>query len=128
MKSEQILVDTNVLIQFFRLGGQGLYAQLLQSQNELMIAAATLFEFRMGFNDANREACEAILQNLRVLPFDAVCATTAAELFQYLKRRNSVPGERDLYIAATALAHNLPLATLNTRHFEAIPRLQVWAA
>ena len=31
----------------------------------------------------------------------------------------------DLFIAATAITHNLPIATLNRRHFERIDSLNI---
>jgi tRNA(fMet)-specific endonuclease VapC len=34
-------------------------------------------------------------------------------------------GDNDVWIAATALAHGLPLVSLNARHFGRVPGLQV---
>lgn len=73
---------------------------------------------------------EHYLKNkLAVLPLDRkvieVYATQKAEL----QRSGVVIGEFDLLIGATALAHKLKVATLNTRDFERIPGLMVecWA-
>lgn len=47
----------------------------------------------------------------------------AIQIYQRLKSTGNLIDLPDLFIAATAIAHELPLATLNTKHFERITEL-----
>ena len=49
-----------------------------------------------------------------------------AETRAYLRRRGELIADMDLLVAATALAHDLTLLTLNLRHFERIPDLKLY--
>lgn len=65
--------------------------------------------------------------NKIVLPFDNACASTAAVIYATLKANNQLIGAEDILIAATALTHNLPLATINTKHFSRVDNLRLIA-
>jgi hypothetical protein len=52
-------------------------------------------------------------------------ARVAADINSELKRKRKHIAIPDLFIAATAMANNLPLATLNKKHFERIDRLAI---
>ncbi len=61
-------------------------------------------------------------------PFSAVRMTDeiivrAADIYADLRTRGELIGDADILIAATALVHNLPLKTLNIKHFNRIPHL-----
>ncbi len=78
---------------------------------------------------AKRAATEAfvegLLQHLPVLVFDLVGARVHARLWADLARRGRSVGERDLIIAATALAHGHDVVTRDERSFPYIPGLVV---
>ncbi len=67
----------------------------------------------------------AIQNRLKIWPFDELAAQTFAALKARQKRRGRPIADLDLLIAATAKAHNLALATLDTRHFHEIEGLAV---
>jgi len=58
-----------------------------------------------------------------VLPFTAEVAEKSAEIFQNLKSRGQAIEHNDIFIAATALVSNLPVKTLNARHFSRVQGL-----
>ena len=58
-----------------------------------------------------------------MLPFDEPAAVEHARL--RLTLRQTPIGERDLMIAAIALAHRLDVATINTTEFKRVPKLKV---
>jgi tRNA(fMet)-specific endonuclease VapC len=60
-----------------------------------------------------------------VLPFNAEISIEAANIDSDLKRKRKQIAVPDLFISATAIYHNLPLATLNKKHFERIDKLQL---
>ncbi len=120
-----ILIDTNVLIRAER--GQELPETLIrQSPDELIfIAAITASELLHGIHRANssarrerrREFVENILQAVNILPFDLEVARVHARIWADLMSRGQLIGAHDLLIAATALTHDLELATGNEREF-----------
>jgi tRNA(fMet)-specific endonuclease VapC len=69
-----------------------------------------------------------VLQAVPILPFDLAVAQIHARLWADFQRRGERIGAHDLMIAATALAHDLTVATQNKRHFEKVEGLglAVW--
>jgi len=63
------------------------------------------------------------------LPFDAAAARSFAQVAAALREAGRKPAARayDAMIAAVALAHGLPLFTVNAVDFEGIPGLEVIA-
>jgi tRNA(fMet)-specific endonuclease VapC len=62
---------------------------------------------------------------LAILPLDSACATAYADLRLACQRDGCPVADLDLLIAATAKAKGLILATLNIRHFNVIPGINV---
>lgn len=62
---------------------------------------------------------------LEVIPFDRLAAEAYARIYASERKAGRERPDFDLLIAATAKAHHLILATLNTRHFEGIEGLAV---
>lgn len=60
-----------------------------------------------------------------VLPYDRLIARRWAELKVEVESKGNALEINDLWIAATALRHGIPLATNNRRHFERVPDLQL---
>jgi len=60
-----------------------------------------------------------------ILPFNAEVSIKAANIDAALKKKRKQIAIPDLFIAATAIFHNVPLATLNKKHFERIDELEV---
>lgn len=67
------------------------------------------------------------LQLFTVIEIDEVIAWSASRVARELKKAGRHIGDNDIWIAATALAHGLPLVSLNARHFNRVPGLQVLA-
>ena len=67
------------------------------------------------------------LAHLNVLDFDADVAKRHAAIWAAMEARGNLIGAHDLEIAATALFHGQPLATLNTKEFQRVPGLQLIA-
>ena len=62
-----------------------------------------------------------------VVAFDADAAERHATIRHALAMSGTPIGERDLVIAATALAHGFIVATANLREFQRVPKLTVEA-
>lgn len=60
-----------------------------------------------------------------VIEVDETVAWEASRISRQLDRTGLHIGDNDVWIAATAVAHNLPLVSRNRRHFARVPGLQV---
>ncbi len=67
----------------------------------------------------------ALLSEL--LPLDLAVAREHARIWAGLAEQGEIIGPYDLIIAATAVAHKSPLATLNFREFQKVEGLDVLA-
>ncbi|MEM7538573.1 MAG: type II toxin-antitoxin system VapC family toxin [Chloroflexota bacterium] len=126
MDHNQILVDTSILIEHLRKKRKDQTTFFkATNQYECYISSVTEFEFAVGTTEQNRVFVKQLLAQLPVLPFDSVCAQTAAEIYQTLKSKNQLISVPDIFIVATALAHDIPLQTLNVKHFARVEQLQL---
>ena len=124
MENSRILVDTNILIDHFRKKRKSatlLYR--LNGQYHLTISAITEFEFLSGFSKTQDAIGREIVREMDVLSFNTECVRQAVTIYRALKTRNALVPPMDIFIAATAIVHQLPLATLNAKHFERIKEL-----
>jgi predicted nucleic acid-binding protein len=126
VERERILIDTSILIDHLRKQKKErtLFYQL-SPHCEFVISSITEFEFRIGATPKNREFMQKLLSVLPVLAFDSSCVNTATELYQDLKTKNKLLPMPDIFIAATALTHDMTLLTLNRKHFERIENLKL---
>lgn len=84
-----------------------------------------LHRARNAIQRVRRQAfLEFVLELMPVLPFDLTEARIFAELWARLLRAGTQIAERDLMIAATALARDYRVATRDKRSFSKIPNLQ----
>jgi tRNA(fMet)-specific endonuclease VapC len=123
-----LLLDTSVLIQSVRAEDKSktLLGSLAGTRGAA-ISAITLMELEFGtLSEAHRAFRDRIVHDYPVLPFDARAAEIAGDIYRQLRaegRRLDMP---DLMIAAVAVAHGLPLATVNVRHFDRVPQLRLY--
>ena len=129
------LIDASVLVEIER-GGLDLQAVLeAQADLEVAISAVTASELLHGVHRATqgkrrmrREAfVEHLLGRLPVVPFDLLAARVHARLWAELAAKGTPVGERDLLIAATAVARGYAVATHDTRSFPRIPGVTLLA-
>jgi tRNA(fMet)-specific endonuclease VapC len=131
------LLDTNVISDYVR-GNPQIDARIQQNHlADLAISSITCMEIEQGFllSNRSRERYELItstfLKDIHILNFDQEVAIVAAQLRIYLKKNHpqtgsaTPAGNEDLYIAATALTHNLILVTHNTSDFLYFPNLRL---
>lgn len=90
-----------------------------------------LYEIELSPSPVLRPAWERLLRDrFPVLPVDGEVAAIYARLQARAVQSGQPRPQFDLLIAATAIAHNLTLATCNPRDFAGIPGLRVedWSA
>lgn len=127
------LIDTSVAIALERQGKSVEEIQERMGSDAVAVAAITASELLHGVHRADtavrRERrlrhIEDILDSVTVLPFDLDTARIHARIWADLAARGQLIGPHDLIIAAAALAHDLPIVTLNPGHFERVEGLRV---
>jgi predicted nucleic acid-binding protein len=62
---------------------------------------------------------------LQILPFDKECSDNAIKIYIDLLKANKMIDLADILIGSTALTHNIPIATLNEKHFSRIKGLEI---
>lgn len=130
-----VLLDSSVLIALER-DSAGVHRLVERSGGETAaISAVTASELLHGVNraeSAQRRArregfVETVLSALVVYPFDLAVARVHARIWADLAAAGRRIGAHDLIIAATALAHDLPLATRNSDEFRRVEGLELIA-
>lgn len=126
-----LILDTSVLIATER--GRFRLSDLYRAyaREQFHIAAITVAELAHGVERADtperRTARAAIIEqflaHLEVLEYDAAVARRHAVLWAGLEKKGKMIGPYDLLIAATALAHDYGVVTLNSSEFQRVPAL-----
>ena len=127
-----MLFDTTFLIDYERevkRNRPGLaHAFLVHHSNApLYISILSVGEFAEGFGPTQQSDCWLCLRHYTVLDLDNDIAWAAGQVSRQLRGRGETIGENDVWIAATALHHQLALVTNNTQHFLRVAGLQVMA-
>ena len=125
-----MIIDTNVLIWLereTRKGVPGAATGFFESLSEtrLCVTPTIAGEIACGASMSGRDAWEKFLLPFEMLTIDAEAAWHYGNQYRALAGRGELIGSNDLWIAATALAHELPLATGNVQEFERVRGLTV---
>ena len=123
-------LDTNTLIFFFKGIGRVKEQLLATSPAEIAIPSVVLYELEVGIAQSThasrrRRELDALLEVVRVLPFDSSAAKISSRISAELRSRGSVIGPMDTLIAGTALAGSATLVTHNEKEFSRVPGLQL---
>lgn len=138
-----ILIDTNVISELWKIAPSPAVMAWLDAQavETLYLSAIALAELRYGIaampEGKRRTVYAQRLENDvlplfegRVLAFGQAEAKTYAELMARAKAQGLAIGKADGYIAASAAAHGLAVATRDTHPFQAagLDVINPWAA
>ena len=122
MESSGILVDTSIVIDYLRSHNrvQTNFIKLFKD-NRLYLSTISVFELLNGStSEVKRLDVETVCAEINILDFNIDTAKIASEIYRDLRTKNQLIEFRDILIAASALQHDLPLATLNRKHFERV--------
>ena len=123
-----ILCDTNILIEFYKNNREVTTVLRGIGPNHLAISVITQAELYYGALDkAELLSLKRHLLNLYLLPLDPEISSVFQDLMERysLSHRLSIP---DALIAATAMANEIELYTLNVRGFRFISGLTLYQA
>ena len=127
MADKIILVDTSILIDYYRKTDKenSIWINLVRQGYSFAVSAVTKYEIYSGATPTQLAFWDSILQAITVMPLDEPSVDTAVILNNLLKKKRKQIDLADLFIAATAVAHNMSLATLNKKHFDRIETLML---
>jgi len=125
-----LILETTFLIDLERelsRNAVGLAQEFLEAhgQHRLCITHTTTGELAAGTSLSDRRRWEDFLGAFQVLPCTMDVAWKYGQTYRYLRDNGLLIGTNDLWIAATALAYDLPIVTKNRRHFLRVPGLEV---
>ena len=122
MVNPRILTDTSVIIDFLRKKNKRTSVLWrIRENNVCFMSSVTLFELQCGAKtEKHSEDIGKLRKWIRTIAFDNEIAEISSIIYQRLKWEHKLIEFRDIFIAATAIAENLCVATLNTKHFERI--------
>ncbi|RQG97295.1 PIN domain-containing protein [Natrarchaeobius chitinivorans] len=126
-----MILDTSFLVDVLR--GEETVKQAIRTVDErgtARVSSVTVMELWEGIHLADpaenqRAIVTNVLEDVREVPFDRDCATTAGEINTRLHRNGTPIEAADVMIAATALVRDVPVVTKNVDHFERIDDLEI---
>lgn len=126
-----VLIDTDMLVNLER-GVANPEVERAIGDEDRAISVITVSELLHGVHRASgairarRSAfVEHLLAALHAIPITEPVARIHADVWAQLARRGELIGAHDLWIAATAVAHGLTVATGNADEFRRVPGLGV---
>jgi tRNA(fMet)-specific endonuclease VapC len=127
MADKIVLVDTSILIDYYRKTDKEKsdWISLVRQGYSFAISAVTKYEIYSGATQSQIVFWDSVLRAITVLPLNEAAVDTAVTTNITLKKKRKQIDLADLFIAATAITNNLPLATLNRKHFERIDTLKL---
>jgi tRNA(fMet)-specific endonuclease VapC len=90
-----------------------------------LISVVALGEFARGFQRPDAPRLLQIISQFDLLPINRGIALRYSQISRILQATGTPIGTNDLWIAATAVEHDLPLVTRNIDHFRRVPDLKL---
>lgn len=126
-----VLIDTDLLVDLER-GVANPEVDNAIGGDDRAISVITVSELLHGVHRASgakrtrrRAFVEHLLAEMRAIEITEQIARLHADVWAQLATKGQMIGAHDLWIAATALAHGMGLATGNADEFRRVPGLQV---
>jgi predicted nucleic acid-binding protein len=122
-----MVIDTSIFIDYLRAKNKAkTRLQNLPDDAVIYVSSVTLYELYMGATTPQKWVdIKKLTDGITVLSFDQEVAEKAAIIYQELRRANELIEFRDIFIAATAIIHDLPVLSRNAKHFKRIKALTV---
>jgi predicted nucleic acid-binding protein len=118
---EQLLLDTDVLIEYLR-GSEQASEYLEDQKGPLLISTITVAELYAGARDeSERDGLDQFILAFDLLPVTSEIAKLGGQYRQKFKPSHNT-GLADALIAATAILHSATLVTFNAKHFPMLHR------
>lgn len=125
-----MILETTFLVDLDRessRGGDGPAQAFLErhTAGRFYLTPTIIGELAAGPLMTDRQAWENLISSFRVLEIDRNVCWEYGRAYRFLRDNGMLIGANDLWIAATALAHDIPIVTHNVRHYRRVPDLVV---
>jgi tRNA(fMet)-specific endonuclease VapC len=122
-----MVVDTGIFIEYLRSKDKSVTVLKSLSKNAtLLTTSVSVYELMMGATSEEKAGyIKKLLDDVIVIPFDENAAIKASQIYNQLKKRNQLIEFRDIFIAAICVINQLPLLTLNKKHFARVEDLLI---
>ena len=127
----RFMLDTNVCIYMIKGKPPQVLSRLKDfSLGDVSVSCITVSELEYGVAKSskpqqNRDALDAFLAPLEILPFNGEATHRYGQIRAYLEKEGKLIGGMDMLIAAHALSASITLVTNNTKEFGRIPELRL---
>lgn len=129
------LLDTDIVIYWLTDRFPQIQEQIDRlDRSDIFFSAIGVAELYFGARNSNnpqenQELIDELVSWVTVLDFDHATGAQFGRIKAELKQSGKPVNDSDLFIAATAVSHDLVLVTNNLRHFERIRSLRIenWA-
>lgn len=125
-----LIVDTNFVISMEReakkpeAGRAGAFLQK-HAEEQFFMRFTVAGELACGRSAADHRTWKRLCSPFALLPWTPDVLWQYGELYRHLQSGGHLIGTNDLWIAATALVHGMPLVTSNADEFRRVPGLEV---
>jgi len=120
------IVDTSALIAYLRREPPGEIVYRLLEEEAAVLPAVCVFELLAGVrSEKHIQQRRQLLDLLEIAEINREMSEKAAELFTALHSKGITIDNEDLLIAASSITLNLPLLTVNKKHFSHIAYLDL---
>jgi len=125
MAEKVVLADTSLLIDFFRKSdkSKSQLITLIREGYTFCNCVITEYEIYSGATAQQLEYWKEFLKKISVIHLDQAAVKEAVNINNQLKAKSKQIDLAGLFIAAIAVSNNLPVATLNKKHFARIENL-----
>lgn len=114
----QVCLDTSIVIEFVK-GNQNI-ASLIDKFSIFYIPAIVTYEYGRG--KLTIEEVKEDLKDFNFINLDINIVLKAIEIYKSLIKRGEIIDDNDIIIGACCIMNNLPLLTLNKKHFEKLKK------
>jgi len=126
--AQKFIADTSILFEYFQGVPETEFLTTAFIEGLICIPTIVRYELLCGVKSKkHREQRIAFATECHTLELTAEIADTAARTFSDLKNKGVTIDNEDILIAATAIHHRLPVATLNRRHFKSVENLEIYS-
>lgn len=125
-----LILDTTFLVDLLRehgLGAPGRATAFLDAHPDanLYLPFVVPGELAAGVAGAHRDRCEAFVAPFYLLPHTPDVSWEFGRALRHLRQIGQTIATNDLWIAATALAYEMPVVTADAAQFRRVPHLDV---
>jgi len=116
---EQACLDTDFLIELIK-GNQKAVSKINELSCNFCISVISVYEYGRG-----KLSLEQVIEDIKDFDFiniDHKIIIKSIEIYKYLIKKGELIDDNDILIGACCIINNIPILTLNKKHFERLKK------